>query len=303
MSTPFFSRMQSALLTLVALVILTPAVADAQAIRGRVVNDSERAPIANAAVVVLNATGDVIARANTDASGFYRIALEAGGAYRISVAADGFQDMTQNVRIGAAGETLVPALVLKSGALALDTLEVTTARNPEALAGDWVEGFPVARAESRLAGARLADLERSGVTQYAAVRQLNGLRVRTVTRQGRRVECVESTRPLMGGDNRQGAQRGAAVARGGAGAAGGAAAQTPAEEACSPVVLIVDGAVAGDAFLLADLRLNNVESMEYLRPTEAGPRFGPDAAAFGAIVVWTRGRGPHRSAERDGSLR
>jgi hypothetical protein len=36
---------------------------------------------------------------------------------------------------------------------------------------------------------------------------------------------------------------------------------------------------------------------------EAGTLFGMEAGANGALVLWTRGRGPHRSPQRNGGGR
>ena len=45
--------------------------------------------------------------------------------------------------------------------------------------------------------------------------------------------------------------------------------------------------------LLAHATLDNIESVHYLSPTEAGLRYGMEAARTGALVLWTRGRGPY----------
>jgi hypothetical protein len=45
--------------------------------------------------------------------------------------------------------------------------------------------------------------------------------------------------------------------------------------------------------------MQNIESFEYLSPVEAGQQYGLDASANGALVIWTRGRGPHKSPDRN----
>ena len=71
------------------------------------------------------------------------------------------------------------------------------------------------------------------------------------------------------------------------------------EPPCNPVTLILDGVSVGDPFLgLRSFALADVESIEYYTPVEAGYRFGLDASANGALVIWTRGRDPHRSQGR-----
>jgi hypothetical protein len=273
-----------------------------QVARARIVDEMQRQPVAGAEVVLV-AGRDTAARATSGADGFFQVVLPSGGTYRLVVSATGFGAVERQVRVGASGTTLLPAIVLEASALPLDPVQVEAARRaPTATDAplDWVDGYPVARPASTVAGARLADMERRGASQYDAVRQLTGVRVRAVHRDGRQVQCVETIRPLMGRDDRIGARPGGAIGVVTSGMPG-VVVRPPArvEEQCSPVTLVIDGIIVGDGFMLQDVRLVNFESIEYLSPLESGVRFGPDAAAFGAIVLWSRGRGPHRSPDRD----
>jgi hypothetical protein len=75
------------------------------------------------------------------------------------------------------------------------------------------------------------------------------------------------------------------------------------EPDCEPVVLVIDGVVTGDPHEpLRSFRLSDMESVELLQPTDAGLQYGLDASANGALVIWTRGRGPHRSEARNSPL-
>jgi hypothetical protein len=66
------------------------------------------------------------------------------------------------------------------------------------------------------------------------------------------------------------------------------------------VVVVLDGIVVGNGSeLVSEMQLGHYESIEYLPPVEAGQRYGMEASAKGAIVLWTRGFGPHRSEARD----
>jgi len=49
----------------------------------------------------------------------------------------------------------------------------------------------------------------------------------------------------------------------------------------------------------ATRRIEMFESIEFFTPAEAGNRFGMTASATGALVLWTRGRGPHVSESRN----
>jgi hypothetical protein len=68
-------------------------------------------------------------------------------------------------------------------------------------------------------------------------------------------------------------------------------------------VAVVD-VVRGDrsSEFLYQLHAYDVESIQYLPPVEAGLEYGMQASAYGAIEIWTRGKGPHRSDERTGGV-
>jgi hypothetical protein len=69
------------------------------------------------------------------------------------------------------------------------------------------------------------------------------------------------------------------------------------------VVLVIDGIVMAHGPILVRQTLSeplsNWESVQYLTPVEAGSRFGLDASARGALLLWSRGRGPHVSEDRN----
>jgi hypothetical protein len=69
-------------------------------------------------------------------------------------------------------------------------------------------------------------------------------------------------------------------------------------------VAVVDGVMLGDGSseFLYQLQAYDVESIQYLPPVEAGLKYGMQASAHGAIEIWTRGKGPHRSDERTGGV-
>jgi hypothetical protein len=45
--------------------------------------------------------------------------------------------------------------------------------------------------------------------------------------------------------------------------------------------------------------LGDFESIEYSPPAEAAQKYGMDAGTYGALLLWTRGRGPHVSDARN----
>jgi hypothetical protein len=46
------------------------------------------------------------------------------------------------------------------------------------------------------------------------------------------------------------------------------------------------------------MSVRELESVEYLNPLDAGLRYGNRAAQSGALVMWSRGQGPHKSPSR-----
>jgi hypothetical protein len=58
--------------------------------------------------------------------------------------------------------------------------------------------------------------------------------------------------------------------------------------------LVVDGIAIGDAgSYLAVTRLSSLESIELVSARDANHRYGMGANGAEALVLWTRGRGPH----------
>lgn len=68
---------------------------------------------------------------------------------------------------------------------------------------------------------------------------------------------------------------------------------------CDMMVVVVDGVrIYQPGHFLRGLGVDAFESMEVLNPLDAGMRYGTDASNAGALLLWTRGRGPHMSAAR-----
>lgn len=144
------------------------------------------------------------------------------------------------------------------------------ARSPDQAAAAPADSTPSAYriagptlAEARLRGSRLADM----------IRTITGLSVREgsfATRDGwESGVCVES--------DRRPAWRMNSISR-------------AAQPFCDPVVLVVDGVRVHEPIqYLVGIRVEDVESVEFLGPTDAAHRFGPDAAAAGgALLIQTR---------------
>jgi len=277
---------RSAAMLLVMLLAAPPL--RAQTVRGRVVDEQTRQPVRNAPVSLLRPDTTSIAQTTTDRDGFFQFTIPTAGQYIVAVKAPGYATAAQSFRGAPDEPVLLPALVLSAEAIALDTVEASARRTTSP--GELVAGYPVAKATARLSGARLLQIERQGLSPLQALRQLSGLRVRTVRRAGQaEVDCVESTRGISSMGNPDAAR---VTARG----SGGRAQTTSDDPQCDPVAIVVDGIVMSANFSLREIHVAELESIEYLTSLEAGVRW-PNLVN-GAVVLWTRGRGPHRSDAR-----
>jgi hypothetical protein len=267
------------LLLSVAAAIAPATAAHAQQIRGRVIDEPSRSPIFEA-TVTLYAIADtaLVDRAGTAADGFFTLRAPGPGEYRIVAERIGFAPLERMVRLGTQRELVVPAFVLQSQAIALDPVRADARGRADS--ASVAAGFR--RASHLVTGERLAMLERLGTSIDAAVRELGaGLRVRDLLVPGmtRAVTCVEITRRLPS-------------FRGGGGAG---------TDGCDMVAIVLDGATVPDPLgFFQHLQLREFESIEYVPAPDAGPLYGMEASAYGALVLWTRGKGPHRSQRRNG---
>jgi hypothetical protein len=171
-------------------------------------------------------------------------------------------------------------------------VEITLAPRPIALRPIEVTGSAEARYLARAAphraavfsGVRLAEAEARGATVSDLIRQTAGIHVMEglfTTRNGLESGvCVTSTRAI-------GSLSGGGVGR-------------PDAPWCDPIPVIVDGIpVSNPVDYLRRLGTGDFESIQILGAMEAQIRFGLSAGTGGAILLWTRGRGPFTSADRN----
>lgn len=247
--------------------------AAAQGITARVVDEQSRAAVVGATATLLTADSTAITQGTTGPDGFFQVSAPELGTYLLRVEMLGYSSQTRSVVVRET-QTSIPAFVLEVSAIAMDTLEVEASRG--GIRPPGVVGF--ARPSHLISGERMATLEKSGASFLSATRTLGaGLRFKSVKVGERSYTCIESTRSLGG-------------------------------RGCNMVAIILDGVdtgLTGDAALryVHYLHVYDLESMEYYSPVEAGFRFGMRASARGALVLWTRGRGPHQSKARGGGGR
>lgn len=278
MALPVRSRSLS-LGALVVACAFGPSTVAAQGVRARVVDEAQRAALADVDVALLTTDSTVVARTTTGPDGFFTISASAPGQYLVRVEYLGFEAVTRGVTLGE-GQSIVPAFVLRTAAIPLDPLEVEAERGDR---GDLRVERSVGRATRVLAAERLAKLEEVGTSFAGAVRDLGGgLRVRNSIvggPGGPSLPCIESSR-------------------------GPGSLSSPGSR-CRMVAIVINGVDTGldgeeAQIYVRGLRVADWESIEYLSGVQAGTLYGMHAAERGALVLWARGSGPHRSEARGG---
>ena len=265
--------------SVVLTLLLTSAPAYAQQIRGRAVVEATRTPLAAATVRLVAAGGDTLLTTSTGRDGFFTARVAGAGTYLIIVEALGHASEQREVTV-AGQDLLLPAFVLVSEAIPLRSIDVN-ARSKER--EEASVGF--ARSSHVVAGSQLAHLERQSASVASVIRGLSNVRMRTIPRFKNRDQrvfrnylCIEVVRRML------------SIPDPG----------RPQPE-CEPVVFVLDGVVIGEPHdMLRSLRISDMERVEMLQPVDAGTRYGLDAGTYGALVIWTRGRGPHRTDGRNG---
>jgi hypothetical protein len=249
---------------LLPLLQLLPAPAHAQAVRIRVVDEPTRLGVAHA-IVSLVREGQPGASTTTDTLGFATVSPPQPIRYTVRVSALGYVEQTREVDFGAESVDNIPAFTLTPDVLTLSPIEVEVRRSGYRPGNTG--GF--VRSSQVMAGSRIAEMRTRGFMLEHAIRQISGLRIRYI---GAGRLCVESTRRSL--DFRR----------------------PTASSACRMVTVVVNDFPYFDApELLANSTLDNVESVHYLSATDAGFRYGMAAAQNGALVLWTRGRGPYKT--------
>lgn len=236
------------------------ASAHAQTARIRVVDEPTRLGIAHAVVSLLD-DGQEVASATTDTLGFATVSSPRPTRYVVRVSALGYAEQTREIDFAAETLDAIPAFTLIPDVLTLSPIEVEARRRGYRPGGGFVRSSQV------MAGARLTEMREHGFMLEHAIRQISGIRIRYL---GAGRLCVESTRPSP------------------------SFRRPTASPACRMVTVVVNDFPYHDApEFLSNTTLDNIESVHYLSPTDAGFRYGMEAARNGALILWTRGRGPY----------
>lgn len=142
------------LAALAALFLALPAAA--QSLEGRVTETAALQPVAGAQVTMLDAAGEVVSTAVTDAAGAFRLRAPAAGEYRLRAERVGLRTTLTRLVPLAPGETMVVEVRMGAEPVVLDTT-VASARRRAGISGqvlDDITGLPVAGATVTLLDTR-----------------------------------------------------------------------------------------------------------------------------------------------------
>jgi hypothetical protein len=247
------------------LLIMTAQTAAAQQIRARVIDDATRGAIAGAVVVATKDNASF--RTETAQDGFFTLTLGGPGTYTISLESVGYEKLDRAITVDQTGLVTLPAFVLNAAVIPIAAVEA----NADTKRSGHEVGFN--RKMFLAAGEELKKLEDKNVAILDALRSFGaGLKIRFTSQN--RTPCIESSRGMSG--------------------------MNTGRSVCDMVVIVLDEMIIQDVSgFLRSARLEQFESVQYLPPVEAGQHYGMEASATGAIVFWTRGRGPHKSADRN----
>jgi hypothetical protein len=242
----------------------------AATLEGRLLDAETDGPIPAAEVRL----GEGGLRTVTDAAGRFRFTGVEAGEVAFQVHRLGYDWQSERIEV-APGARMVVELRATPRAVALDAV-VVRATSAEARMARGATQAPRV-----ISGLRLREAEDRTALLGDVVREFPSLQIREgrfETTDG--VEyglCVESARAM---------HRYAVLE------------QQTSLPWCEMIAVVVDGApVIRGAEMLFTLPLWQLESIEFLPPLGA-IRWGERAAINGALVIWTRGRGPHRGERR-----
>ena len=219
-------------------------------------DEPSRTGLRDVDITIENLTGVSIATATTDTTGFFVVELPTSGSFVVRASRFGYEEARLTVQVNG-GTSDMPALVLKPNPMALDSVEVVARRGRAGLSHSMYQ----------MNGARLAAMERRGAYLEDALREMPGIRMHW----SRGDLCIESPRRVLTFQAGRPSDLGS----------------------CNMIVVVLDGHELLDAGMwLSGMTVDMFESIEYKPPVEAGFRYGLAAGTVGALVLWSRGRGP-----------
>jgi len=165
---------------ILAILLLLPSVANAQVVRGQLLNGETGLPLEGAMVILQGPTGEVGA-ALSNATGRFLIPAPGAGDYTIRADRIGHASTTSDTFSLAVGDTVDIRMVAEINAIQLEGLEVTGARRCE-IRPESGRAVATVWEEARKALAAAAHTDESGFYRYRTIRFQ-----RELDKEGRRV--------------------------------------------------------------------------------------------------------------------
>lgn len=113
---------------LLLLLLAFPALADAQIVRGRLMDQERNAPLVGGSVTVVDADSQVVAQGLTDATGVFDLPVPAPGSYFLMGRAPGYEP-AQTDLFEVRGEGRLVAFVIRRTPVRLDSVTVHAGRD------------------------------------------------------------------------------------------------------------------------------------------------------------------------------
>jgi hypothetical protein len=248
----------------------------AQQLRGRVLDLSARTPIAVVDLAVLNETGQVLARTQSDSLGDFRLHWSSGERVRLRAQRIGYQTSTSSVIAVDNDETLTVRMFMSSAPINVDPL-VVSARQREA---DIMGHMAAIERRRKLGLGQLItreDIRQSGASQIADVlRIVPGLSL--MAEPNNPYSVFAYSRLHLGATINQtrSRRRGAA----------------PAAPAPCPMMIFLDGRIHRNPIAGVNvLPTSDIEAIEIFRGlSEVPAEFAGEHARCGVIALWTTRR-------------
>lgn len=228
----------------------------AQAIRGRLVDDSTGIAVPGAIISLLDASGGLLAATHSDSGGEFQLSPRGEGRYRLRARVVGYMDATTElIELGAA-DSIEVRFVVSRDVVLLEPIEVTAKSRP-LISGMSMAGYHERRAKGLGYALTREDIDKRHARAVSdLLRMVPGVRV-----DGRFGDTHVS---IPGAGQRMRSE--------------------------CPVKVLVDGIeFRWGSTTIDDISTHDIEAIEVFRNlAELPPEMGGNDADCGVIAIWTR---------------
>jgi hypothetical protein len=175
-----------------------PALANAQTIRGSVVDRADSASVPGVVVLLIDAGGGVAARALTNERGEFRLPAGSPGAYRLRTLRIGFRPVTSEPVMLAAGQELTQQILVAGLPFSLDTVRVQRRSTCRMSADSALVTYAIwEQVRTALTATDLSARARNTFATIVTYERFLNPRSKRVLRQSSTVKSVSATRPWI----------------------------------------------------------------------------------------------------------